>query len=119
MNFKTVSKDLIPVWINRPGATARIFDVSRAKYTPQHQDQANKGLITRFENIVQRRHDCIHTCDRPANQPQPIHSAGTVVNVIKDVEYIVEQSNAHIDTEFREWLLTCGFTPVTINQVGY
>lgn len=112
-------KDVVPTWIGRPGATARAFGIAPANYTAAQQDVANKSLISRFENIVQRRHDCIHTCDRPANQPQPINTPGTVTNVIKDIEFIVEQSNAHIDTEFREWLLGSGFTAVTVNQVGY
>jgi hypothetical protein len=116
---RTMFRDLVPTWIGRHGATARVFGIAPANYAVAQHDVANKGLINRFENIVQRRHDCIHTCDRPANQPQPINSVGTVTNVIKDIEFIVEQSNSHIDTEFREWLLGCGFNPVTVNQVGY
>jgi hypothetical protein len=112
-------RDVIPVWIVKPGATARLFGIAPANYTPADQDAANEVLLRRFEYIVQRRHDCIHTCDRPANQPQPVNSAGTVANVIKDIEFIVEQSDPHIDAEFRTWLLGCGFSTVTVNQVGY
>jgi hypothetical protein len=115
----TMFKSVIPTWIRKAGATHRVFGVAPRHYRAADQDKANKGLLTRFENIVQRRHDCIHTCDRPANQPQPIYSGGTVKNVIKDIDFIVEQSNAHIDVEFREWLLGCGFSSLTVNQVGY
>jgi len=99
---QTLFKDVVPAWIGKVGATARLFGIAPQNYTAQKQDLANKGLLTRFKNIVQRRHDCIHTCDRPASQPQPIKSEGTVKNVVKDIEFIVEQSDAHIDSEFRE-----------------
>ena len=112
-------KDVIPIWIAKPNSTARVFGLDPANYTPASQSAANESLIARFEAIVQRRHDCIHTCDRPANAPQPISSAGTVSNVIRDIEFIVDQSDLHIDTEFRIWLTNCGFSAVTANQVGY
>jgi hypothetical protein len=112
-------KDVVSTWIVEAGATRRIFGIAPANYTVAAQSIANAGLSARFESLVQRRHDCIHACDCPANQPQPINGAGTVKNVIKDIEFIVEKSNAHIDSEFREWLLVCGFSAVTVNQVGY
>jgi hypothetical protein len=111
--------DVIPTWVGRTGATARVFGIAPANYTPADQRAANDSLLRRFEGIVQRRHDCIHTCDRPASQPQPINSAGTVANVIKDIEFIVENSDAHIDAEFRTWLLGCGFSTITVNQVTF
>lgn len=116
---RTMFKDVVPIWIARPGATARVFGIAPSKYTAADQDFANRRLLNRFEAIVQRRHDCIHTCDRPANHPQSVNSAGTITNVINDIEFVVEQSNSHIDTEFREWLLRYGFTTLTVNQVGY
>jgi len=112
-------KEVIPAWIIKPNATARIFGINPATYTAAQKDIANNALIARFEAIVQRRHDCIHACDRPANRPQRIAANGTVSNVIKDIEFIVESSDEHIDTEFRRWLLRIGFSAVTSNQVGY
>ena len=116
----------IPVWIAQVGATARLFGVTSAQFQAaagaerdQTRKKASKTFKERFQAIVQRRHDCIHTCDRPANAPQPINRPGTVSNVIKDIEFIVNQSDAHIDAEFRIWLLRCGFSAVTLNQVGY
>ena len=111
--------DLIPTWVGRTGATARVFGIAPANYIAAGHGAANDSLVRRFEDIVQRRHDCIHTCDRPANQPQPINSPGTVVNVIKDIEFIVENSDVHIDAEFRTWLRGCGFSTITVNQVGF
>jgi hypothetical protein len=117
---------VLPTWITRPGATARLFGIAPRQFgttTGRGRDQAiktvNKTFKERFDAIVQRRHDCIHTCDRPANTPQPISREGTVTNVIKDIEFIVENSNTHIDAAFRAWLRACGFSPVTLNQVGY
>ncbi len=118
-NGHKLFQDVLVTWAAQPTATARIFGIDPANYTIAHRDTCNEALIRRFEEIVQRRHDCIHTCDRPASQPQRINSAGTVANVIRDVEFLVEQSDAHIDTEFRAWLRTCGFSVVTVNQLGY
>jgi hypothetical protein len=99
----TFFKDVVPVWVTKRGATKRLFGVDPTRYTAADQVRATEAFRGRFELIVQRRHDCIHTCDRPLNAPQRIHSAGTVANVIRDVEFIVENCNTHVDTEFRLW----------------
>lgn len=100
------------------GMTAAQFQAAVGSAVNTARKDAAKTFRERFQAIVQRRHDCIHTCDRPANTPQPMRP-GTVANVIRDIEFIVNQSDAHIDTEFRAWLLVAGFTAVTVNQVGY
>ena len=114
----TLFKEVIPTWVTKRGATMRLFGVDPSRYALTDLNRANEAFRTRFEVIVQRRHDCIHTCDRPLNAPQRVHSAGTIANVIRDVEFIVENSNAHVDTEFKLWLRRVGFSNVTINQVA-
>jgi hypothetical protein len=111
-------KEVVPTWVTKRGATMRLFGVDPARYRPADQARVTEAFRGRFESIVQRRHDCIHTCDRPLNAPQRIHSAGTVANVIRDVDFIVENCDTHIDTEFRSWLRRAGFTNATINQVA-
>ena len=73
----------------------------------------------RFEKIIQRRHDCIHNCDRPLVALQTLTKEGTVRNVIRHVRFLVTGCNSHLNTEFREFLLGLGCTPQTVSQVGY
>ena len=73
----------------------------------------------RFRTIFQRRHDCIHNCDRSRMLPQPLDKGGTVVKVIQDVEYLVERSDEHITNEFRHFLTSVGCSAATIAQAGY
>jgi hypothetical protein len=117
---------LLDTWMSRPGAKIRLFGVTHSAYsamTPADKDharkQATEQLQERFGTIFQRRHDCIHNCDRPRMSPQPMDKGGTVLNVIQDVEYLVLRCDEHINTEFREFLIGTGCTPATIGQAGY
>lgn len=71
--------DNLGPWIIHPQAKQRLFGVSATKYRAQNPSQQGKArrlalerLDDRFERIFQRRHDCIHNCDRPRVSPQPI-----------------------------------------------
>ena len=68
---------------------------------------------------VQRRHDCIHNCDRPRIAPQKLERAGTVERVVHDAVFLVERCDDHITKEFREFLLSCNASTSTIARVGY
>ena len=54
--------------------------------------------------IFQRRHDCIHNCDRPKIAPQALALGGTVLKVIEDVDFLVLRCDEHINSEFRAFL---------------
>ncbi len=119
-------RDLLDEWISRPDARIRLFGVSRADYlamsdADKHKarDNANDQLEDRFRAIFQRRHDCIHNCDRPRMSPQPLDKGGTVLKVIQDIEYLVSRSDEHINAEFRQFLLDIGCSAATIAQAGY
>jgi len=119
-------RDLLAAWISRPDARIRLFGVSRADYLAMNdadkhkaRDIANDQLEDRFRAIFQRRHDCIHNCDRPRMSPQPLGKGGTVLKVIQDVEYLVNRSDEHIHTEFRQFLVGIGCSAATITQAGY
>ena len=73
----------------------------------------------RFREIFQRRHDCIHNCDRPRVKPQPLSSADRVSRVIEDVAFLVRRCDEHINGEFRQFLLGTGCPAAVIGQVGY
>jgi hypothetical protein len=51
--------------------------------------------------------------------PQPLNRRGTVVKVIEDVEFLVQRSDEHIQTEFRHFLLGCHCPPAIVAAAGY
>jgi len=118
--------DLMHEWISHPTADRRLFGLSALAYAamsaPQ-QNQARQNALEQFENryeeLFQRRHDCIHNCDRPKVAPQLLRSGTVVAKVIQDVEFLVARCDAHIDTEFREFLVRIGCSAKTITNAGY
>jgi hypothetical protein len=118
--------DVLDLWMSRPDARIRLFGVSRSDYVvmadpDKHaaREAAMDQFEERFRTIFQRRHDCIHNCDRPRVSPQPLDKGGTVVKVIQDVEFLVNRCDEHINAEFREFLVGVGCSAATITQAGY
>jgi len=124
---KKLFGEVIDVWIQAPHATAHLFGITGAQFAAlpvgQAKDRGRKDALkyftSRIGTIIQRRHDCIHNCDRPKNTPQPIGNHGSVRNVIRDVRFLVDQFDAHINTEFLDFLTRIGCTAVTRNGLGY
>ena len=119
-------RDQFDSWMSRPDAKIRLFGVLPADYlamTPQDKNAAREDAIDQFEErfrtIFQRRHDCIHNCDRPRVSPQPLDKGSTVLKVIQDVEFLVNRSDEHINSEFKEFLIGVGCSAATIAQAGY
>jgi hypothetical protein len=118
--------DCLDGWISRPDSRVRLFGVSHAAYLAmtdvdknKAREKAREQLDDRFRVIIQRRHDCIHNCDRPRVSPQPLDKGGTVLKVIQDIEYLVYRSDEHINAEFRQFLVDAGCLAATIAQSGY
>jgi hypothetical protein len=51
--------------------------------------------------------------------PQALDEGGTVLHVIHDVEFLVLRCDAHINTEFRQFLIGLGCTPLAYGMAGY
>lgn len=124
--------EVVPAWLAIAPAPDRLFGTTNAVFSgltgktrADAHTAARDAFQSRLTEMVQRRHDCIHACDRPGNSPQPIAGPGTVGNVIRDITFVVEQFNTHLDTEFRRWLAcggvpgAAGFSNAAIQQVGY
>jgi hypothetical protein len=118
--------DLLEAWITRPASNRRLFGIDRTAYNAldpmgkvNARTQAKLQMQEQFGNIIQRRHDCIHNCDRPRVSPQSLHLAETVLKVIEDVEFLVHRCNEHIHAEFREFLRGIGCSGASISQAGY
>jgi hypothetical protein len=107
---------VISSWMADPEATVRCFGVSRkafvqssGKQRKQYETDGKKALINRFKDIVQRRHDCIHNCDRPKISVHPI-AKGQVANVVKDVRFVVARIEKHVNGEYPYFLRLHGFS---------
>lgn len=118
--------DVIERWIAHQDARQRLFGMKYADYqklTGKEKDQARRDadaqLADRFDEIFQRRHDCIHNCDRPRNRPQKLNISGSVLKVIQDVEFLVMRCDEHLNSEIREFLRGCGCTQKVCKGVGY
>ena len=117
--------DLVESWIVRGDATKRLFGITNLAYVAlpsardKHDAKKNAKLLLedRFEKIFQRRHDCVHNCDRPRVAPQELSLPGTVRKVIEDVVFLVNRCDEHIHAEFPEFLLGC--TRTVVAQCGY
>jgi hypothetical protein len=116
---------LLDAWMSHPDTRARLFGTTRRAYqalSPADKDKARKRAMEEFKErfgaIFQRRHDCIHNCDRPRMSPQPL-DGGTVLRVIQDVKFLVFRCDQHIDAEFRQFLIGIGCSATTISQAGY
>jgi hypothetical protein len=118
--------DSLDSWLSASGNRKSLFGVTQAEYlamSPQLKGKARADardrMLDRIGEIVQRRHDCIHNCDRPDNAPQNIGSTGSIKRVINHVSFVVRRSDAHINKEFPLFLKDAGFSGVTINALGY
>lgn len=119
-------RDLLAAWVVHPDARRRVFGITAVRFgglTPSDQntalDDALEKMEDRFRTVFQRRHDCIHNCDRPRVQPQPLGVATIVEHVIEDVDFLVRRCDEQITQQFRQFLLDCGCPAAIIGQAGY
>lgn len=119
-------RDLVPAWIVHADADRRLFGITASRFRalplnlrgPAVAD-AQANLENRFRRVFQRRHDCIHNCDRPRVKPQPLRAPALVEDIVEDIDFLVRRCDEHIDQEFREFLLGNGCPPGIVGQVGY
>lgn len=75
-------RDPLDAWMTRPDATIRLFGISSADYVALNSADkhvAREAALGQFEDrfrlIFQRRHNCIHNCDRPSLTPSLAHGS--------------------------------------------
>lgn len=118
--------DVLDSWITHAEAKKRLFGVTRTAFSrlagADRQDAcrlAKDQMDERYGAIFQRRHDCIHNCDRPRVSPQRLVLGATVLKVVQDVEFLVHRCDEHINIEFRDFLIRCDCPTTVVAQVGY
>lgn len=122
---KLFSQTRVEGWMIHGRATSRVFGIARKDFIPLTSavrktaiNDGIKALNSRYENLFQRRHDCIHNCDRPKVAPQAIQRIGSIKNMINDIEFLVDRCHEELSDEFPKFLNRCGFSALTRNQVG-
>ena len=122
-NHKILTEKTIEKWMLHREAKVRLFGTTRTNYralTGTAKNRARTDALNRvqdcFEKIFQRRHDCIHNCDRPKMALQQINDV-TVEKRIQDVTFLVERCHEALIAEFPHYLSDLGFSGVTRNRV--
>jgi len=120
---KLLSEESIEPWILHRKASVRLLGLSASKYrrkSPADKATAKKTAVSklnaRFEQIFQRRNDCIHNCDRPKVALQPIAPV-QVEKTLRDIEFLVSRCHEAFLAEFPVYLNALGFSPTTRNRV--
>lgn len=120
---KLLNQDTIENWILHGKAKSRMFGLTATEYrakTDADKAKARSEALGKFgelfDSIFQRRHDCIHNCDRPKVALQPIE-ATAVEKRLYDIEFLVDRCNEAFLAEFPIYLQDLGFTASTRNQV--
>lgn len=118
-----LSRDRVCSWISDAQAKRRQFGTTAADLAAlpaADVDKAKDRALGHFEGtfsaIFQRRHDCIHSCDRPKVAVQAINLLA-VQKKIEDVEFLVNRCHAELTIRFPLYLTDLGFSPVTRNRV--
>lgn len=120
---KLAHQDTIESWIFHKHGTVRLLGISPTNFRrldDRGKAAARKSAVDRLERrmneIFQRRHDCIHNCDRPRMALLPISNTN-VKKTIDDIQFLVERCHEAFQIEFPEYLKARGFSGVTRNRV--
>jgi hypothetical protein len=118
-----LTQDTLADLILHPNAKSRLFGINSAKYRAKNaSDQAKarknglEKLKNRFSVIFQRRHDCIHNCDRPKVSVQRIKHL-TTDKALEDIAFLVERYHEALVARYPSYLADIGFNGATRNNV--
>lgn len=122
---KPFSKANFDRWIVHRDAKNRLFGITPTNYralTGTAKNTQRKASIERFEHrfesIFQRRHDCIHNCDRPKIAIDTSNlNKSAVDKVISDIVFLVTRIEEAVIAEYPQWLAGLGATGTTRGRV--
>lgn len=121
-SHKLFNKNSIEPWILHADAKQRHFGITKTAYRALAQkgtarESALEHFSKRIDDIFQRRHDCIHNCDRPKVALQNITDS-SAEKALQDIGFLVTRCHDALVAEFSEYLRTLGFNGATRNRVG-
>ncbi|MCI0558475.1 MAG: hypothetical protein MN733_08270, partial [Nitrososphaera sp.] len=103
---------VIDLLIRDYNAPQRLVGVRRDRYgalsgndLSNARKLAREKIVDRINNVCQRRHDCIHNCDRPKMALQPITEVACR-KALDDIELLVHFCDRHIELEYNKYLRT-------------
>lgn len=121
---KLLTQDTVEAWILHAEMRQRLFGINQPQYNQLQGAAKNKAkklalehLGRRMQSIFQRRHDCIHNCDRPKYAIQAITEDKTR-KAIEDVAFLVNRCTDDLRAEYPQYLISRGFSGATRNYVG-
>lgn len=100
------------------GITKTAFRALGGRDLDKARKIARKKLEVRIDSVCQRRHDCIHNCDRPKLALQAVNDS-ICKKALDDIEVLVHFCDGHLEAEFNKYLLAIGADGVTRNAAGY
>jgi len=118
---KLFNESTFESWILHPDCKRREIGILPSKYKKienlkdkkEIRIQALAHFEEHYKNIFQRRHDCIHNCDRPKSALQNISDVD-VEKTIEDIEFLVCHCHEIFETGFPLFLTEqCGFSKTT------
>lgn len=122
-SHRVLKQSTLEPWILHANARVRCFGITPTQYRALQAGQkakAREDALEKFEDrlemIFQRRHDCIHNCDRPKAVTQPI-TESQVSKITEDLCFLVERMHEALVAEFPAYLSGLGFNAVTRNRV--
>ena len=120
---RSLHVETIESWILHVDAKQRCFGMTAATYNATApaargaiKEAAVKKFIRRIDSHFQRRHDCIHNCDRPKLAVKKI-SAISTERTLEDLTFLVSRFHEALSAEFPQYLQRLGFSGVTRNRV--
>lgn len=121
---KILGKATIEAWILHAHSKKRMFGIDRADYralqTPASINMAKENAVESMEErmgeIFQRRHDCIHNCDRPKMAPKSMSHA-QARKALEDIGFVVGRCHDALYGEFPAYLTRLGFQGTIRNRV--
>lgn len=126
-NNKLLGESSFDSWVLHREQKQRLFGTSATAYRAtqnqvRHQARrsAKEVFHNRYERIFQRRHDCIHNCDRPkvAVDTSIVTSGEGVNKVLYDISFLVNRCHDALVEHYASYLTDLGFSGVTRNRVG-
>lgn len=121
---KLLTQDMMEDWLLKKGAMHRLMGITPTAYRQLAQGDKDKRkkamlekLTSRYNSIIQRRHDCIHNCDRPKLSLLGITSLD-VEKAIDDIEFLVHTLDRHIASNLRRHLLSIGCSRTLVRKVN-
>jgi hypothetical protein len=105
---KIFSNGNYDAWIMHPKAKSRLFGITATDYRKLNNkalsDQRERSIEqfeARFEKLFQRRHDCIHNCDRPkAALDTSDLNLVAIKKVVEDVVFLATRVQEHLESTF-------------------